>query len=79
MEQELLDEVAAARAAEKAREEHSARVRELLIQLRTERPDMRLYEIEELIDRFYERASISRFTAHALPKGKRRRRAADAA
>lgn len=74
MVQDLLAEVEAARAAEKAHEQHSERVKELLVQLRIERPDMKLAQIEELIGRFYERASISRFTSHALPDKRSRKR-----
>jgi hypothetical protein len=72
--QELLAEVAAARKAREQDKQHSARVRELLVVLRQEKPDMTLPEIEDLIERFYERASISRYTAHALPDRRTRKR-----
>lgn len=63
---ELLAEVRAARRAQKAARTHADRVKELLIQVRLEKPKMSVVEIEGKIGRFYDRATISRITADAV-------------
>lgn len=72
MVQELLAEVRAARRAQAAAERHTDNVKELLVKVRLERPDLGLADIEEMIDRFYDRATISRITVPQL--GDRRTR-----
>ena len=63
---DLKAEVRAARKATNARKIHAARVKTLLIRLRLEKPELTLPEIEDLIGRFYDRATISRITAAAI-------------
>jgi hypothetical protein len=63
---ELLAEVKAARRADNARKRHIARIKELLIQVRRENPKVGPADLERMIDVFYDRATISRFTAPAL-------------
>lgn len=63
---ELLAEVRAARRAQKAARTHADRVKELLIQVRLQKPEMNVVEIEEKIGRFYDRATISRITSPAI-------------
>ncbi len=77
---DLLTEVRAARRTGAAHERHHARVKELLVKVRRERPDLGLADIEELIDRYFDRATISRITVPELgadltrkPTRKRRR------
>lgn len=64
--EELLAEVKAARRADSARRRHTDRIKELLIQVRRERQDLSVVELEDLIGRFYDRSTISRITAPAL-------------
>lgn len=66
MTDQLVAEVEAARRAAEERKRHTDRIDKLLVQLRREKPDMTLPEIEKLIDRFYDRATISRKTHPAL-------------
>lgn len=63
---ELLAEVRAARRADSARKLHTDRIKQLLVQVRRERPTMTVAEIEEKIGRYYDRATISRITVPAL-------------
>jgi hypothetical protein len=70
---ELLAEVKAARRTGAAHERHHGRVKELLIQVRRERPDLGLADIEALIDRYFDRATISRLTVPALGDERRRK------
>lgn len=67
---ELLDEVKAARRAEAAEKRHRDRIKQLLVDVRLQRPDLTVADIEEEIGRFYDRASISRFTAGAVKAAK---------
>lgn len=69
---ELLAEVKAARRTGAAHERHHERVKQLLVQVRQERPDLGLADIEAMIDRYFDRATISRITVPAL--GDRRTR-----
>ena len=71
---ELLAEVRAARRADAARERHTGRIKELLVQVRRERPDLGLADIEELIGRYYDRATISRVTVPKLGADRTRKR-----
>jgi len=64
--EELLAEVKAARRADSARRRHTDRIKELLIQVRRERPDLSVVEIEDMIGRFYDRSTISRLTSSVL-------------
>lgn len=68
MVKDLLDEIAEARAEDERSKDRSERIQGLLIRLRREKPDMTLPEIEDLIGRYYDRATISRKTAAALGK-----------
>jgi hypothetical protein len=63
---DLLAEVKAARAADAAAKMHTGRIKELLIRLRREQPGLTLPEIEDMIGRYYDRATISRVTAEAI-------------
>lgn len=75
----LQAEVQAAREANSAYRKHTDRIKELLVQARRERPDLGLAGLEELIGRFYDRATISRITApefEGRPPRKRTRRPA---
>ena len=63
---ELLAEVKAARRAEATRKRHADRVKELLVTVRRERPELSVVDIEAMIGRFYDRATISRITAPAM-------------
>lgn len=63
---ELLDEVKAARRTKAADKRHRERIKELLIRVRLERPNLTVADIEERIGRFYDRATISRITADAV-------------
>lgn len=63
---DLKDEVRLAREAGTAAKQHTDKVKELLVRLRREQPDMTLPEIEDLIGRFYDRATISRLTAPVI-------------
>jgi hypothetical protein len=75
----LQAEVQAARDANAAYRQHTERIKALLVQARRERPDLGLAGLEELIGRFYDRATISRITAPEFdgkPPRKRTRRPA---
>jgi hypothetical protein len=63
---ELLAEVKAARRATDARKRHTARIKELLIQVRLSDPDLTVADLEAKIGRFYDRATISRITFPAI-------------
>lgn len=63
---ELLDEVKAARRAEAADKRHRERIKQLLIEVRLQRPELTVADIEEQIGRYYDRATISRYTAGAV-------------
>ena len=63
---ELLDEVKAARRAEAADKRHRDRIKQLLVDVRVQRPDLTVADIEEQIGRYYDRATISRITAEAV-------------
>lgn len=77
---ELVAEARAANEAKAAYERHIGRVRELLPVARVERPDLTVVELEKLIERAYDRGTISRITAEAAgtkrprPAAKTRRR-----
>lgn len=64
--EELLAEVKAARRADSARRRHTDRIKELLIQVRRERPDLSVVQIEDMIGRYYDRSTISRITVPAV-------------
>ena len=66
MVKDLLDEVKAARRADAASRRHRDRIRQLLVDVRLQRPDLTVADIEAMIGRFYDRATISRFTAAAV-------------
>ena len=66
MEKDLLAEIAAAREDDERSKKRAERIRELLIQLRLEKPDLTLPLIEDLIGRYYDRATISRKTSAAV-------------
>lgn len=68
MVKDLLAEIDAARSEDKQHDQRLERIQNLLIQLRREKPGMTLPEIEDLIGRYYDRATISRKTAAALGK-----------
>lgn len=70
---ELLDEVKAARRAEAADKQRRARIRQLLIDVRLQRPELSVADIEEMIGRFYDRATISRYTSKAVQAERSRR------
>ena len=59
---EVRAEVRAAKASEKRRE----RIRQLLIQVRLDDPEMKLADLEAKIGKFYDRATISRITYPAI-------------
>jgi hypothetical protein len=63
---DLLAEVRAARRAGAALKRHNDRIKELLVQVRREHPELGLADIEEKIDRYYDRATISRVTVPQL-------------
>lgn len=63
---ELLAEVKAARRAEKALERHTGRIKELLVDVRLADRKLKVADLEAEIDRFYDRATISRITYPAL-------------
>lgn len=73
MVEELLAEVKAARRAQASEKRHTDRVKELLVEVRVQRPDLGVADIEAMIGRFYDRATISRITHPVL---KERRQAA---
>jgi hypothetical protein len=70
---DLLTEVRAARRTGAAYERHNARVKELLVKVRRERPDLGLADIEELIDHYFDRATISRITVPELGDARTRK------
>lgn len=78
MVEELVTEARAANEAKAEYDRHIGRVRELLIAVRKQRPELSVVEIESLIERAYDRGTISRLTAEAVgtarPKPKSRRR-----
>lgn len=63
---ELLAEVKAARRADTARKRRTSRIKELLVQVRIKHPDLGPADIEQLIGRYYDRATISRVTVPEL-------------
>lgn len=65
---DLLDEIAAARAAAEVDKARRERIRKLLIDVRLQRPDLTVVDIEQQIGRFYDRGTISRITAAAAGK-----------
>ena len=69
---ELLAEVQAARETEAALKDHTDQIKALLVKVRLERPDLGLADIEAMIGRYYDRATISRVTVPLL--GDRRTR-----
>lgn len=58
--------VATARASQKQASRDHEYVKELLIQARKERTDLGIAELEAEIDRYFDRATISRITYPAL-------------
>jgi hypothetical protein len=70
---DLLAEVQAARESLAEHELHHARVKELLVEVRRERDDLGLADIEEMIGKYMDRATISRITSPQLVKGTRKR------
>ena len=80
--EELLAEVRAARRAEDARARHAERVRELLVAVRQEAVmedrDLKIADLEAAIGKFYDRATISRYTAEAVKLAKAIKAAKDA-
>ena len=74
--EELLAEVRAARRADTAQRAHRKRIKQLLIQVRLEDPDLTVADLEAKIGRFYDRATISRVTADAIGTSRRARDAA---
>lgn len=71
---ELLAEVDAARRTRDEWERHHERVKELLVQVRREKPDLGLADIEEKIGRYFDRATISRITVPLLGEDRTRKR-----
>jgi hypothetical protein len=63
---ELLAEVDAARRAGAEHDRHHARVKELLVEVRRKRPDLGVADIEQLINRYFDRGTISRITVPEL-------------
>ena len=63
---DLVAEVKAARRADAAFKRHNDRVKELLVEVRRQRPDLGLADIEQMIDRYFDRATISRITVPEL-------------
>lgn len=63
---ELLAEVRAARRSKAALDRHNKRIDQLLVEVRRQRPDLGLADIEEKIDRYYDRGTISRKTVPVL-------------
>lgn len=70
MVEELLAEVKAARRAQASEKRHTDRVKALLVEVRLKRPDLGVADIEEMIGRFYDRATISRITVPLLRERK---------
>lgn len=62
---ELVAEAKAANEAKAAYDAHMARVRELLPIVRKQRKDLTVVQLETMIDRAYDRGTISRYTAEA--------------
>lgn len=62
----MLAEVKAARRAQASEKRHTDRVKALLVEVRLKRPDLGIADIEAMIGRFYDRATISRITFPAL-------------
>lgn len=71
MVEELKAAVARARKADATADECHGEVKRLLVEVRRLKPDMSLPDIEIEIERYYDRASISRFTAPALGLSKK--------
>lgn len=67
---ELLDEVRAAREAETADKARRDRIKKLLVDVRLQRKDLTVVDIEAQIERYYDRATISRITAPAVRAAK---------
>lgn len=63
---DLMAEVRAAREARDALTRHNDRIKELLVQVRREHPELGIADIEAKIDRYYDRATISRVTVPHL-------------
>jgi fructose-1,6-bisphosphatase len=82
VQQELIAEAKAAKEHKAAYDRHIKRVRELLIIIRKEQPELTVAELEEMIGKVYDRGTISRRTAGAIgtakpktaPKGRRQSR-----
>jgi hypothetical protein len=76
VEQELIAEAQAAKEHKAAYDKHIGRVRELLITIRKERPELSVVQLEEMIGKVYDHGTISRRTAGpigtAKPKTRRR-------
>jgi hypothetical protein len=72
--EELLAEVRAARRAEAALDRHARRVKALLIDVRLEAlregKSLKIADLEASIGKFYDRATISRYTADAVKAAK---------
>lgn len=71
---DLKAEVRAARRADAAYKRHTDKIKELLVQVRLEKPELGLADIEAMIDRFYDRATISRVTVPQLGERRTRKR-----
>jgi hypothetical protein len=70
--EELIAEAKAANAAMAAYKQHIGRVRELLPVVRVEKPELTVVQIEEKIGRAYDRGTISRLTAEAAGKARKK-------
>ena len=70
MVKDLLAEIEAARADDERAKERTERIRDLLIRLRLEQPKLTLPKIEDMIGRYYDRATISRKTSAAVKERK---------
>jgi hypothetical protein len=66
---ELLAEVQAARDSLAEHERHHAKVKELLVRVRLEKPEIGPGDLEELTGKYMDRSTISRITAPQI-KGK---------
>lgn len=63
---ELLAEVRAERRAETASKARRKRIRQLLVQVRLENPELKVVDLEKELGGFYDRATISRLTYPAV-------------